>query len=296
MKIRQWGLLGWFVFVAQALVFARQAEKPVTAVTAPPKLVLLVRQQIKPGSEAAREKLAIAAARASDRLNVAAAWIEMQSISGAPEALFFDPLESYGEMDKDLALWSPLFAAHPELASLQERIAALVIHEETVIAVRRDDLSYRVPGIDLSKARYMRTLTVRLRPGHESDFAEAFRILSAAYEKMDADTPWVVYQVNAGAPAPCFLAFVPMHALKQNDDLLARSAKLREAEGEEGARRMQQIASEAYTSTESNVYFVSSAMSHVSREFGAADPDFWRPRAAPAAKPARDRAAAKTKD
>lgn len=121
----------------------------------------------------------------------------------------------------------------------------------------------------------MRVLEVRLRPGHESDFAEAFKLLSAAYEKIDADMPWVVYQANVGMPLPAFLVFVPMRELRENDGLLSRAPKLREAEGEAAAERMQQIARDAYISTESNLYAVSPEVSHVSREIIDGDPNFW---------------------
>src|SRR5205085_6846743 len=62
--------------------------------------------------------------------------------------------------------------------------------------------------------------------------------------------------------------------LAQNDDLLNRRDRLREAEGD-AAERMQQIAREAYVHTESNLYAVSPEKSHVSKEFAAGDPKFW---------------------
>ena len=81
-----------------------------------------------------------------------------------------------------------------------------------------------------------------------------------------------------------------MVALRQNDDLLERRKALREAEGEEGARRMQQIAREAYASTESNIYVVSPEMSHVAKEFAAEDPEFWLQRTvSESAKPATNK-------
>jgi len=45
-----------------------------------------------------------------------------------------------------------------------------------------------------------------------------------------------------------------------------------------GFDRMQQIARDAYTSTESNLYAVSPETSHVFKEFSDGDPDFWSPR------------------
>jgi hypothetical protein len=160
---------------------------------------------------------------------------------------------------------------------MQEELQALLAAERTIIAVRRDDLGYRPQSIDFSKARFMRVLEVRLNPGHESDFVEAFRDLSRAYEAIKATTPWVVYQVNVGMPSPTFIVFLPMRALKQNDDLLDWRHILREAGGEEAAQRADQIAREAYLSTESNLYALSPETSHVSREFADGDPEFWSP-------------------
>ena len=167
---------------------------------------------------------------------------------------------------------------------MQEDIRAAQTSERTIVAIRRNDLSYQAGSIDLSKAHFMRVLEVQVRPGHEEAFVEAFKILRAAYLKIRADLPWVVYQVNAGMPSPAFLAFVPMRSLKQNDDLLAWRPLLREAEGDVASKRMDQIAKESYLSSESNLYAIRPDLSHVSREFAEGDPDFWAPRfAAPPA-------------
>jgi hypothetical protein len=255
-----------------------------TLPTAPPNLLLLVHQQFRFGSESAREKNEIEIAKACRELSVHNQWIALQSISGAPEALFFDPLDSFEQMDYASAAWGKINAVHPDLARLQEEIRKLETSERTIIAVRRSDLSYRAGFIDLSKARYMRVLEIQLLPGHEEDFVEAFKTLRAAYEKIKADTPWVVYQVNVGMPSPAFFAFVPMSALRQNDDLLAWRGPLRDAEGQAGADRMQQIAREAYRSTESNLYAISPRMSHVFKEFADGDAGFWSPAASVDAK------------
>ena len=56
---------------------------------------------------------------------------------------------------------------------------------------------------------------------------------------------------------------------------------MRDAEGQEGFQRVQQIAREAYASTESNLYVISPEMSQVGKEFAAADPAFWTPKRSP---------------
>jgi hypothetical protein len=262
-----------FVTLCASIALAQRVV-PLSPV-APPKLVLLVRQQTRFGSEGERRKLGIQMSRACDGLDVPNSWIDLESITGEPGALYFDPLDSFEQADKAVAVWGQLYRAHPELAGIQEQIKALVTSERTLIAVRRDDLGYRTDFIDLSKMRFMRVLEVRLRPGYENSFVEAFKILAAAYERINASTPWVVYQVNVGMPSPAFLVFVPQRALRQNDDLLSWRRDLRQAEGEERAHRMEQIAREAYQSTESHLYAVSPETSHVSREFAAGDPQFW---------------------
>lgn len=242
----------------------------------PPRLLLLVHQEFQPGKASTRQKLSAAISRACDRIKVPNAWIDMEAITGQTEAVSFDPFDSFEEMEKAAAEWPKIYATNREIGRIQEEIQALVASERAVIAVRRDDVGYRASAIDLSKARVMRVLEVHLFPGHESDFVEAFKALSAAYERINSDTPWVVYQVNVGEPSPAFLVFVPMAALRQNDDLLSRRLSLFSAEGEDNAERMQQIAREAYASTESNLYLISAEMSHVSKDFAAGDPEFWK--------------------
>jgi hypothetical protein len=274
----------FFSFMGVSNVSAQVDESPNPAAE-PPNMLVLVHQEYRFDKQSQRQKLEVAVARACEHLDVPNDWIDLESISGPTEALFFDPFDSFEHMDTAVADWPRIYAAHPELARSQEELRSLVASEQTIIAVRRDDLGYRPQSIDFSKARYMRILEVRLNPGHERDFAEAFRILGAAYEKIKATTPWVVYQVNVGRPSPAFLVFMPLRELKQNDDLLNWRKDLREAEGEDAVHQTEQIAREAYAGTESNLYVISPNMSRVSKDFADGDPDFWSPHRPAAAKP-----------
>jgi hypothetical protein len=265
-----------------------QSQQPASS-SGPPEMLVLVHQEFQFGKEGAQEQLETAIARACDQITVPNSWIELESITGKPEALSFDPFDSFAHVDDAVAGWNQIYATNPGLAHMQGELRALETSERTIIAVRRGDLSYQASSIDLSKARFMRVLEVNLRPGHEDEFAEAFKILRAAYLKINADLPWVVYQVNVGTPTPAFYVFVPMRALKQNDDLLSWRGMLREAEGNTGAGRMQQIARDAYISTESNLYAINPQISHVSKEFAAGDPEFWSPRPQSSAKPSENK-------
>src|SRR5689334_5338004 len=280
-------------FIAMAAAFALicaggavgQTKDSAWPETASPKLVLLVYQRFPLDKLAAGGKALAAAARACANLEAPNSWIVMESVTGEPEVLSFDPFDSFARIDKAYAEWGPIYAAHPELGKAQAEIMGALQSQRTIVAIRRDDLSYRASRIDLSKARFLRVLEVRLHPGREGEFAEAFQKLSAAYEKTASNLSWVVYQVNVGMPSPAFFAFVPMKSVAQNDDLLNIREKLRASEAD-AAERMQQIAREAYAQTESNLYAVSPEKSHVSKEFAAGDPEFWTPKSQALAKTA----------
>lgn len=267
----------FFPFCGAAPAQAGQSASP----SEPPQVLVLVHQEFQFGRESERERLEAAIARACDQITVPNLWIVMQSVTGKPESLSFDPFDSYAHVDEAFAGWGQVYGSHPDLASMQEEVRAVQTSERTIIGLRRNDLSYQAGSIDLSKAHFMRVLEVQVRPGHDEAFVEAFKILRAAYLKIRADLPWVVYQVNVGMPSPTFLAFVPMRSLKQNDDLLAWRPLLREAEGDVASKRMDQIARESYLSSESNLYAIRPDLSHVSKEFAEGDPDFWAPLAAP---------------
>jgi hypothetical protein len=272
------------LMVCLSVSFAQDRKAANTAAELP-NILLLVHQEVQHGKASAREKLQLAMKRACDRLNVPNSWIDLQSVTGPPEVLFFDPLDSFDHLEQAMTEWAQLNALHPELARLQEEIDALVTSERTIIAARRDDLGYRPETIDLSEARFIRVVEVRLFPGHGADFVEAVQILAAAYDKINSDTPWAVYQVNPEAPSTTFLIFMPLSALKQNDDLLVRREALLEAEGAEAEQRLQQIAREAFATTESTLYAVRPQISHVPKEFAASNPDFWTTKPETDAKP-----------
>jgi hypothetical protein len=260
-----------------------QDKKEVNLAAAPPKIALLEHKQPYSGKSEERRKLEETLSAASDRFEAPRFWIDLESLSGEPEALVFSPFDSYEQMEQSDFEWSQFLAGHADLQRTREDTKGLVGGERKIIAVRRDDLGYLADTIDLSEARFMQVLEVRLFPGRENDFADAFKILADAHLKVQADTPWVVYEVDAGLPAPTFLVLSPMEELKQRDDLLALAGSITDAEGESG-ETLKKIARESYASTENTVYVINPAMSHVSKAFAATDLDFWmhrNPAAAP---------------
>jgi len=266
-----------FLACSCASVIFGQERKTANLAAAPPNLLLLLHQEVPSERSAQRSRLEAMFSRACDRLDAPSFWISVQSLSGSRDVLFLHPFDSFQQWEQSRADWVQFYAAHLDLSRFQEEIDALGVSERVSLAVRRDDLGYLAGGIDLSEMRFLRTIEVHLFPGHEGSFIESLKILAGALAKIQADIPWVVYQVKIGEPTPAFVIFVPMSTLAVNDDIFSWEQDLPGAEGEDTAEHLQQMARESLANTESHLYLVRPDMSHVSHEFGDGDPDFWRP-------------------
>src|SRR5579862_732321 len=111
-----------------------------------------MRQPRPPGSGGARAPREAETVTKIQELGIPIPWIEMESVTGSPGALFFDPANSLEEMDRAGQLLSQMYTAHPELGQLQNEIEARIASSKVIIARLRDDLGKSGDGIDLSKA------------------------------------------------------------------------------------------------------------------------------------------------
>jgi len=269
-----------------ALGFAQQPPGP-------PKVLRIYREEVKPGRNPAHEKVEAAWARANRAGKSPAHYIGMTSVSGPNEAWFLEGHDSFASIEQADQYTEKNPALKADTDRLSQQDGELLSGLRAVIATYREDLSYRT-GVTIGQMRYFRIITFRVRPGHESDFVEAVKIVRAAYDKAGVEVHWAAFQVSSGMPGPTFLVFLPSKSLKEVDALVAQAPKIQEAEGEEGQKKLQKLAAEGYLTTEANIYAFNPKMSYVADETAAADPDFWTPKPKAAAKaPAAGAKAAK---
>lgn len=259
------------------MLTAQQAAQSNSPVGAPPKIMNIVYQALIPGKEAAYASQLSRIARIYNRASIPVYWIESSSATGETRTMTLNFFDSFADMDTTIDSLNTAMSAHPDLVNLQEDLLANTSSQTNSFAVRRDDIGYRAPTIDFSKARILRVATVIVRQGSETEFEEAMKSLAAAYEKVNADSPWVLYQVNAGAPSTTFVFFMPMRSMQEMDEYIARGKSLSAAEGPEVEERLRQAARDAYVSWDSELFFVGPQQSHVPTAFAAGDPGFWIP-------------------
>jgi len=130
---------------------------------APPKVLVLARQQFKSGQAHTRQRLERATSAAYNRLDVPVYWMDLEAFAGKPEALSFEPFDSFEAVQKAGALLLPFEEANPELVRWKAGIDDALSSERTVLAVLRG--STGVSAINLAQARFLRMLVVRTRPG-----------------------------------------------------------------------------------------------------------------------------------
>lgn len=262
-----------------------QNRKAAAVADGPPNLLLVVHQELQGSKMAERQKLEISMSRAADRLDAPNFWIEMESMTGPRDVVFFEPFDSFEHLEQAMFDWTKFCNAHPEVAHIQQELDGVVPGERTASAIRREDLSYAPQPVDFSKARYVRIQEVRLFPGHGEDFTQAIKLLIDIRTAIKLESPFVVYEVNAGLPAPTFFIVSPMVTLAEDDNPLTWRANLEESEAAPWLENLSQIARDSYSSSESNLYAIHPEMSHVPKEFVAGDPNYWRPSNKPETKP-----------
>ncbi len=278
----------WVCAIGLLLGVAGQAlaQAPGSMPPGPPKVVQIFREEVKVGKGAAHEKLEAEYVRAFRKAKWPTNYLAMTSSTGPSEAWFLVPYDSFEAWEKDQKATEKNAALFAELNQLGEKDAEFVSGGRSIVIVYRPDLSQHPDAMNVAQSRYFRVLTFRVRPGHDAEFAEAGKIVRAAYDKANVPLSWAIYQVYSGMPSGTYLVFAPAKSLKEIDDGLARSKAIQEAEGEDGIKKLEHISREAYFGVETNIYAFSPKMSYLSKEFAAADPDFWTPKPKAAAKPA----------
>ncbi len=184
---------------------------PETGVT--PNTLLLYRADLIPGKEAAYAQTEADIVHGYANAKIPVYWLALQSATGSPHVLYFDGFDTFAEIEKAGTDVAEGLNTYPELATLQQKLQEFVTATRTIMAFRRDDLSYHLNKVDLAKARYVRVSVFQLRPGYEDEFADAFRARARVHEANDIETPWMVYQVHSGLTLPAFNVSLAMSYL-----------------------------------------------------------------------------------
>lgn len=257
-------LLASLVFSGASHVFAQE----------PAHILRIIREDIKEGKGAAHERTEAAYVRAFSKTKVPN-YVAWDNVTGSNQVWFVDRFDNYSGIEEAMKI-SSAESLSTTLSQLDEADAAARTGSRQMIAFYVKDLSYATVPAQIAKYRYVTVNTIRIRPGHQADFAEMRKIQRDAWEKAGYKGRRTVYAVVSGAPSGTYLVLRGMESLKDMDTGTGVPA------GGLGDRYTK-LLQDTLISSESTLFRVSPKMSYPPSEYITANPEFWAPKPKPAA-------------
>jgi hypothetical protein len=285
------------LLIGLLLVSVMQIAGQTPAPQMPPPVLSIIREEIKAGRNAAHEKVETGYVQAMVQAKWPVYWLGMTAATGTNEAWFLTGYPSFAALEKDRQDAEKNSALMQRFEQLEQQDSEFRMGQRLMAAVLRKDLSYHPERLmpSLPKARYFDVLTVRMWPGQDMAFGEAVKLYLDALEKAKIEGGSATYQVISGAPGGTFLVFMPVKSLAELDAAPAQNQAINAAFGAVNGPKFLKLMGESFQTIESTMFTFSPKMSYVSKEFAAADPDFWTPKPKATAKaPAPKKQIAKT--
>lgn len=242
-----------------------------------PKLLTIVREEVKPGRGSEHAKHEAGWPAAYEKAKSPDFYLALTSMTGPPEAWYLSSQESHAAVAKTMKREDKDPVLSAELARLALADADYISGVRVIQAQARTDLSAGAFP-DLVKARFFGIITVRVRPGHVAQFEEAAKAYGAARTRVAPKLGLQVYQVIAGMPTPTFLIMSSVEGYAEFDETTAaHQAALKALTPEESAVR-NKFQTEGAISSEMNRFKLDPVQSYVSKETRAKDLEFWSPK------------------
>ncbi len=255
----------------------------------PPKVLAITREVVKPGKTAEHTNWEAGWPQAFAKANWPVNYVALSSLTGEPRALFLTGYDSMEAWEKDgLAQQKDA-----ELTAEEDRLSTTdgeyLTGLSQAVAVYKPELSYH-PDVPVAGTRYFMITTVRVKPGQGDHFTDVRKLIKAAHEKANLSDHFAVYHVAIGAPGGTYLIFAPLKSateLDQTETIHGQAYK--DALGDEGRRQIADFGNQGLEGTEAQLFVFSPKMSYVSKDWVAADSDFWTPKpvVSASAKPAK---------
>ena len=273
------------ILILPAALVAQAAQHTV------PKYLQIIREEVKVGKGAAHEKYETSWTQALVRAKFTTPMLAMNSVTGSSEAIFISGYDSLAAYEADAKMMENSPALQAVMNQYSPGDAEYVNGGRTQIAMFREDLSYNV-GIKLGEMRYFQIRTVRVRPGHDGEYAEVRKMINAAREKSHSPVHSAVFQVITGAPNGTYLVFTPIKSLADADPV--GNPAIAAALGSDGEAKLMDLVNKSVISSEDQIYAFSPKMSNPAPQTVAEDPGFWKPKPAAPVAAARPAGAAAT--
>jgi hypothetical protein len=250
----------------------------------PPKVLVIMREFLKPGkSGSLHEKTESAFVNAMAAAKWPTHYFAADSLSGPSRSLFFVGYDSFAAWEKD----NTATQNNTTLASALDRASIadgdLLTSYESSSYIYRPDFSLRA-AVDIAQMRYFEISRFVVRPGHGKEWEALVKLYTSGYEKAVPNARWATFESMYGVDnGGVYLVFTPLKSLAETDQSIGDSKQFATAMGEEGMKKLEDLAASCLLSSQTNLFAFNPKISYPPDEWIKADPAFWKPKmAAPA--------------
>ncbi len=265
-------VLASFVLLAlgiSAIAFAQ--DKPVM----PPKVLVASREYNKPcKSGTPQEKTESAFVKAVTDAKWPTHYLAMESLSGKNRALFFTGYESFAAWEKDTLATQKNSTLSSALDHAWAMDGDLLSETDGSVLVLHEEFSLR-PETDMAHTRFFEITGIQVKQGHDQDWAELVKIVTAAYEKIPG-AHWATYAAVYGFPDTTYIIFNPMQSLAEVDKNFAAGKDFEAAMGPAGMKKLAELSAAAIETSGTNLFAINPRMSYPLDEWVKGDPAFWK--------------------
>src|SRR6185503_8062831 len=109
------------------------------------------------------------------------------------EVLYLNPAQSFAEVEKmnqdtDRKMSAVNASMQPQIDRLEKETPTLHTAMRDMLAIYRPELSFN-PGVPIAQMRYFSITTIRIRPGHDAQYAEYVqKMVNVARQKAKVDS------------------------------------------------------------------------------------------------------------
>lgn len=280
MKRLMGSMLALLVLLAVGISGIAAGQDKPTAMM-PPKVLTITREYTKPGKSGTQhEKTESAFVQAMTRAKWPTHYLAVESLSGKSRALFLTGYDSFAAWENDTLATEK----NPTLSAALDRAWAadgeLLSETDGAVLAFREEYSLR-PQVDIPHMRYFEITVFQVKQGHDKDWDEIVKLVTAAYKKIP-DAHWTAYASVYGFPDTTYVIFNPMKSAAEIDKNFAEGKEFEAAMGEAGMKKLSELSAAAIESSQTNLFAFNPRMSYVSDDWVKADPEFWKPKGAPA--------------
>jgi hypothetical protein len=254
---------------------AATAQDKASGATMPPKVLVIMREFLKPGtSGSVHEKSESAFVQAFTQANATSHYLAMDSLSGKSRALFFVGYDSFADWGKDLTVLQTNQTLAQAYDSAQEADGKLLSSYDSGVFTFQPDKSVG-PMVNVGRIRYFEITRLKVRTGHDADFDALAKMHDSVFGKLP-NTHYDMYAKYLGSESGgTYIVIAPLRSLEEIDQYRKDRHHAWASLSADQKKKMSDLETSTLESEETNLFAVNPKMSYARDNWRAADPGFW---------------------